>query len=1028
MKSFKVSTMYIVLSVSCLFLGAVSKSYALVKNARDDHGQKDTIEINSGKLSQQKHIVFQEDSVLSQLKFFQEPKFAKGEVIVKLKQGKTLADLDDINVRYRIVFAEKLFKTPIPPEARLNKLKDNLFGIEKKASKSLSPQEKICLSLERNKISRNINALEKLIAHLGQRQRRAPHVTIAHNLENVYLLKTNNQDDVRGVVSSYTKHPAVEYAEPNYAAEIQMLPDDLYYSSSGAWGQDYDDLWGLKKINAEEAWDISQGEGVIVAVVDTGLDYFHEDIANNVYINIVEIPDNGIDDDQNGYVDDYYGYNFADSYEGHYVSPFDYNGHGSHVSGIIAAEGNNGKGIIGISPKAKIMIAQGLMSFGIGFNSDLAEAICYAVDNGADIINNSWAGYGISQLIIDAVQYAYKHGCVVVAAGGNGGCYVVNMFPATLDEVISVGAVDHLSQKSDFSNYGDKIAVAAPGGDSYDSIDAGMQVYDNVLSLRAKDTDLYDDQIHIVDEQYYRARGTSMASPYVAGACALILSKYFGISNQEVEARLEASAMPVVVHDGYKNPLGAGIVDAYAMLNVAPQPWIKFRSFEIKESKGDGDQIYESHEEIVLVVEMKNLWKDTSLVTAELSWIKSFKTDTSIESIPVSKISYGAMATGEIKRNAGNPFIFKIGEIRYETPVMFRLSVVTDGVKQAFDFKIDLGIRRITSNEDIIDTGITGWRREWPVRISGDNIIWADLRNFYGFESPDDNTYLEDIYLYNIKTNQKRLVVSGINAPVNHPNFDISGNKIVWIDGSDGFSLVHVYDLNTDSEEAVNIDSFAKCFIGISGNQVVFLANKGEAYAQVYYYDLKTSKKRRLSNSLYNKYELVISGNKVVWLELGNGEARVCLYDLIKNKEFVIDTWKLSGVPLPVNTITVSVSGDIVVYQKVTSGRSGQVVSSVETYNIKTKMRKTIRKTAGVYMFCPVVFGDAVIWQNYNVRNSSYDINAYDVNSGKISVVTVSQTYAPEICPSISGDKLVWLDGRNNRWDIYTAELSKRGK
>src|SRR6185369_7783276 len=191
--------------------------------------------------------------------------------------------------------------------------------------------------------------------------------------------------------------------------------NDPYFNSLGTWGQWYDDLWGVKKIGAPSAWDTTAGAGVVVAVVDTGIDFTHPDLAGNIFTNPKEIPGNGIDDDHNGYVDDYQGWNFVASNN----SPIDDHGHGTHVAGTIAASGNNGIGVIGVAWQAKVMPLKGLSSTGSGWDSDLAHAIIYAADNGADVISNSWGGFGQSQTEADAVAYAYSLGAVVVAAAGN---------------------------------------------------------------------------------------------------------------------------------------------------------------------------------------------------------------------------------------------------------------------------------------------------------------------------------------------------------------------------------------------------------------------------------------------------------------------------------------------------------------------------------------------------------------------------------------------------------------------------------
>ena len=362
--------------------------------------------------------------------------------------------------------------------------------------------------------------------------------------------------------SEYSANEAVEYAEPNYIVKAMLVPNDPYYSSSGSWGQSYDDLWGLKKIQAEKAWDISQGEGVVVAVVDSGIDYTHEDIKDNVWQNSTEIAGNGIDDDGNGYVDDIKGYDFANSD----ADPMDDNGHGTHVAGIIAASGNNSKGVIGVAYKAKVMAIKGLDYEGSGYITNLASALVYAADRGADVINNSWGGEGSSLTIEKAVNDAYSKGCVIVAAAGNESANAANYIPASLNNVITVASSTYNDGASDFSNYGTKIDVAAPGGDNTDDTDS-KNTYNNILSLRALNTDMNGEGICIVNANYYRARGTSMAAPHVSGLAALILSQHSDLSNEKVRAIIRSSADDIG-GSGFDLATGHGRINAYKALQT----------------------------------------------------------------------------------------------------------------------------------------------------------------------------------------------------------------------------------------------------------------------------------------------------------------------------------------------------------------------------------------------------------------------------------------------------------------------------
>ncbi|MCB0337228.1 MAG: S8 family serine peptidase, partial [Bdellovibrionales bacterium] len=205
----------------------------------------------------------------------------------------------------------------------------------------------------------------------------------------MYHLRTDlNRDELLSTISQLNRHPDIEWAEPNYILKIFLTPSDPLFHSSGAWGQSYDDLWGLKKIRAPEAWKYSEGNGITVAVIDTGVDHTHPDLAQNIWHNPGEIPNNNIDDDNNGYIDDVIGWDFTACGKHNGVScsdkkapdndPRDGHGHGTHVSGTIAAIKDNGIGVAGVAPKAKIMAIKALSDDGTGSITEIMEAIRYA--------------------------------------------------------------------------------------------------------------------------------------------------------------------------------------------------------------------------------------------------------------------------------------------------------------------------------------------------------------------------------------------------------------------------------------------------------------------------------------------------------------------------------------------------------------------------------------------------------------------------------------------------------------------------
>jgi subtilisin family serine protease len=368
----------------------------------------------------------------------------------------------------------------------------------------------------------------------AQREARRVRSAVAPDLSRTYVLHLAPGQDAAEAVVRLRRDPRVAMAELDQQVSASLVPNDPQFRA----------LWGIAKIGAPAAWNTSTGEGITVAVVDTGLDLTHPDIAANVWTNAREIPGNGIDDDGNGFVDDVQGWDFVDND----ADPRDDNGHGSHVSGTIAAAGNNGVGVIGVAWRARIMPLKALGRYGFGYASDLARAIVYATDNGADVINNSWDGGGDSSVVHDAVVYAYSHGAVVVAAAGNFDDDSTRYFPARYPEVITVGATAPGDIKAPFSNWG-KIDVSAPGM--------------GILSLRATGTPFGQPK----GVGYAFASGTSMAAPHVAGVAALVLSRRPDLSVEELRQALRSSAVEIGA-PGVDLLYGSGRLDAKAALHV----------------------------------------------------------------------------------------------------------------------------------------------------------------------------------------------------------------------------------------------------------------------------------------------------------------------------------------------------------------------------------------------------------------------------------------------------------------------------
>ena len=434
--------------------------------------------------------------------------------------------------------------------------------------------------------------LNNLFARFGVKNGHRPFAKAKHKgLAKVVKLTTGDQrgrEDLKKVIDELRALPEVEYAELNAIMRTQTAPNDAYYSTTGAWSQTFRDLWGLQAINAEPAWDTTQGASIVVAVVDTGLDYNHEDIVGNVWENDGETgldgsgnekKSNGVDDDADGFIDNWRGWDFVtlDGTPGD-NDPMDNHGHGTHVSGTIAATGNNGLGIIGVAPQAKIMALKGLDANGNGSTEDLSAAILYAADHGASVINNSWGGSGDTpQTLIDVIAYAHNvKGSVVVAAAGNSnwdvGTQNKGFYPACIRDVIAVSAINSVNAKAWFSNYGSKIDVAAPGGGDTDSTGLVIQPDRSILSLKssAAGSSMTGSGQLIVATKYLRQAGTSMASPHVAGVAALIRAQHPEYSPEQVRQVLKNSADDIGA-PGVDNQFGYGRLDANGSL-AAPTP------------------------------------------------------------------------------------------------------------------------------------------------------------------------------------------------------------------------------------------------------------------------------------------------------------------------------------------------------------------------------------------------------------------------------------------------------------------------
>ncbi|MDY7076798.1 MAG: S8 family serine peptidase [Chloroflexota bacterium] len=444
---------------------------------------------------------------------------------------------------------------------------------------------------------------------------------------------------VEDAIARYQGHPAVEYIEPDYiVSAAETIPND----------PDFPQLWGLHNtgqdggtpdadIDAPEAWDLETGDsGIIVAVIDSGIDYTHTDLVANMWTNPGEVAGNGVDDDGNGYIDDVYGIDTRNDDS----DPMDDRGHGTHCAGIIGARGNNGIGVAGVSWDVQLMALKFLDSNGRGSISGAIEAIQYAIDHGAHIMNNSWGAISYSQPLYDAVLAARDAGILFVASAGNDSrnTDVSPAYPASfdLDNIISVAATNRYDNKAGSSNYGKtSVDVAAPG------VAILSTVPGNAYSVES---------------------GTSMAAPHVSGLAVLVKAHFPSLTWREIKDRILYTTDYIASLDG--KVLTGGRINAHNALTAEAHPQLAYYGINIDDAGAlYPNGVLEPGETTDFYVVLRNDWVQADAVTATLSSPSSYVT------VSLASAIYGDIGAGEIVENQ-SPFVVSLAP---ETPPGFPL-------------------------------------------------------------------------------------------------------------------------------------------------------------------------------------------------------------------------------------------------------------------------------------------------------------------------------------------------------------------
>ncbi len=515
----------------------------------------------------------------------------------------------------------------------------------------------------------------------------------AEELEGIVVYTAPSATDVEALAKKISGHPDVEYAEPHYYFRTHVIPNDPLYNQ----------VYPLGIVKADSAWFYQKGDtSVVIGIIDSGVDWDHPDLSSVIWTNTDEIPNNGIDDDGNGYIDDIRGWDFvanvSDAGAGEDGvnednNPMDFNGHGTHVSGIAAGATNNTIGISSLSWGCRIMpLRSGWHATdGNGYVSSIyaSQAYVYAADNGASVCNQS---SGTSSVVLDGARYAYKNGVVIVNSAGNSN----TDFAASLGSepwALSVAATNSSDGKASYSSYNDRVDISAPGGDFNSANRKGF------LSSVVNPSAFFGNSL------YVEFQGTSMSSPFVASLAALIKSKHKDWTPAQIMFQITGTSDNIdVLNPQYAGKLGYGRMNALRAMTetpLDPKPDIEFVEFSISDaSGGNNNGIPEAGEVLGISVTIKNNWGDATGLTATLSsphWAAT---------ITKSNATYGTQRgisnlDSNQRSNAGDAFMVTINANAVPEALPFSIEVFSaNGYTKVFRFEISIGARILLVDDD----------------------------------------------------------------------------------------------------------------------------------------------------------------------------------------------------------------------------------------------------------------------------------------------------------------------------------------
>lgn len=944
-----------------------------------------------------------------------EPSYVPGELVVGFKtSGPSIVN---VCVHCLRAFSRSFFSATTDASSSLDALysRFNVYDIE---AVFRSPLEEAYVAGAPGTL-KTLSALQdyhddqvdRARARYPQRTARAPQNYTLPDLSHTYLLHLPPQTDLEAAAEAFRQDPHVAFAQPNYVGvgAFAVPPDDTYADpdrngtwSSGAWGQSFHDLWGLLAMNVEDAWTLTRGAGVVVGVVDSGANYTHEDLQANIWMNpcedlnhngVLDISDlNSLDDPcpgepvGNGFVNDFFGWDFKNSDN----DPADENGHGTHVAGTIAAVGNNGKGIVGVAPEARVLLAKAIGGSGAGFGSlvDLGRAIQYAALNGADVINNSWScGFECTdnQTANPAVMMAYGLGSVVVFAAGNYfGADVLLYSPQNLGESITVAAATPQLQPAAFTNIGDNIAVAAPGGGSTQAIPGDCDIIRDILSLRSPGTG--DDCLSVPESaasKYIRNAGTSMAAPHASGVAALILGHTPTWKNQDVRRVMEISADSEFGGIGRDPQSGAGLLDAAAALDVDTVPTIDITSPAPRAVVQPGTTVTIRGTAKATGFDHYQLLRRR---VDDLTW-------TTIRPPVFSQIENGILGSWNTTGLFPGPYFLKLlVEVADQQQFADVAQVILQGTGQA-----------LTSDPS----------HQMLPAISGDRIVWVDSR-------VNPAQLFTCLHSAASRTCTARQVTAAPARPVTYMAPAISGNRILWRDSRTSPDRLFVCDVNeatgTCPQRQVTTSAARPAEFAIDGTLITWTDTRSamrRLFACVYDPATGACPEVALTTNAGQAFSPALWGPHIAWVDTRHGtrDLFLCTFDS------VAQTCPAQPLTTGAQAFNPSISGHRVVWQD-SRGQPGgiyKVFMCAFDPATGTCPEQPLTPNPGIAQ-SPAIWGDFIVW-----KNDQYEILIYDVRDG--SLRSLSPDSDNQDFPAITQGQVVWQQLDDPDWNIYAYQL-----